>query len=429
MVSVRVDIVSKEMIKPSSPTPHHLRSYQLSFLDQISPPLFVPFVMFYDKEKDSTNNYNDVVEISTKLKTAMSHVLTQFYPLAGRLNEATACVDCNDMGIPFFEANVSCQLSEFLAQNPILPIELNKFIPFKPDYEEVSHLPLGIQLNIFKCGSIAIGSCISHKFVDGISYFMFLNRWTAIARGDQDQQLRFEAASLFPPMNLSQYNSKTGFVNKNSMSFTSKRFVFKASSIKDLKQRYVVDNKSVSRVEALSAFIWNRFVAVDDLSKKTNNYVMSYPMNLRNRFDPPLLDCSFGNIFRLVMFDVDVSEDNECEIFIRKLREEFSHIDGKYLKMLQQQEGMVKHLDFIKKMTNEKTLFSFSSWCRFPLYESDFGWGKPVWVGVPPFPSNNLVVLMDSKSGDGGIEAFINLDKNVIDKLESDEEFLAFVSI
>ncbi|KAF4378750.1 hypothetical protein F8388_006201 [Cannabis sativa] len=132
---------------------------------------------------------------------------------------------------------------------------------------------------------------------------------------------------------------------------------------------------------------------------------MSYPMNLRNRFDPPLLDCSFGNFFRLVMFNVDVSLDNECKTFIRKLREEFSHINGKYSKMLQQEEGII-------------------SFVRIK-----FGWGKPVWVGVPPFSSKNLVVLMDSKSGDGGIEAFINLDKNVMDKLELDEEFLAFVSV
>ncbi|EEF51842.1 conserved hypothetical protein [Ricinus communis] len=32
-----VELISKEFIRPSSPTPHHLRNYNLSFLDQIAP--------------------------------------------------------------------------------------------------------------------------------------------------------------------------------------------------------------------------------------------------------------------------------------------------------------------------------------------------------------------------------------------------------
>lgn len=53
----------------------------------------------------------------------------------------------------------------------------------------------------------------------------------------------------------------------------------------------------------------------------------------------------------------------------------------------------------------------FSSWCKFPFYEPDFGWGKPVWVGVTNFPMKNTVVLIDDKSGEG-MEAWVNLDEN-----------------
>ena len=27
--------------------------------------------------------------------------------------------------------------------------------------------------------------------------------------------------------------------------------------------------------------------------------------------------------------------------------------------------------------------YTFSSLCKFPIYETDFGWGKPAWVTVP----------------------------------------------
>lgn len=434
-MKVEVEIVSKEMIKPSSPTPHHLSSYQLSFLDQISPPVYNPVVMFYYPQRDTEFN---VVEISNKLKKSMSHVLTLFYPLAGRLNESTTFIDCNDKGIPYFEAKVNCQLSDFL-QNPILPNELNKFIPFESD--KVSDLELGVQLNIFECGAIAIGSCISHKIADGLSSFMFLKSWAAIARGEHwsdhmQVRPRFEAATLFPPKNLSGFNPRTGITNKNNI--VSKRFLFNASTIEDLRQRYAVNNKGSSRVEALSAFIWDRFVAATTQvgSKEAEDdqrlYIMVQAVNLRTRIEPPLSEYSFGNLYRFVKINVpsndrSPSEEN-CGI-VKEMRDQICHIDDKYVKKLQ--EG-TEHLDFMKKRAEEffkreSTLLNFSSWCRFPLYESDFGWGKPVWVGLPPLTFKNLVVFMDTRSGDG-IEAYINLDQNDMAKLESDDEFLAFVS-
>jgi shikimate O-hydroxycinnamoyltransferase len=71
--------------------------------------------------------------------------------------------------------------------------------------------------------------------------------------------------------------------------------------------------------------------------------------------------------------------------------------------------------------------FSFTSLCNFPIYEIDFGWGKPAWVTSASFTFNNLVSFFDTKSGDG-IEAWINLKEEEMGKLENDEELLAYVS-
>ncbi|PON64741.1 Transferase [Parasponia andersonii] len=430
-MKVEVEIVSKEIIKPFNPTPQHLCSYQLSFLDQISPTVYNPSVMFYNPEKDTDFN---VFEISNKLKKSMSHVLTLFYPLAGRLKENTAFIDCNDEGIPYSEARVNCQLSHVL-KNPILPKELNKFIPFESD--DMSDLVLGVQLNIFECGAIAIGSCISHKIADGLSSFMFLKSWAAIARGDHMQaRPQFEAAKLFPPRNISGFSPRVGITNKNSI--ISKRFVFSASAIEALRQKYAVDNKGSSRVEALSGFIWDRLVAATQAESKTADdfnqrlYTMVHAVNLRTRIEPPLSEHSFGNLFRIVMIvpSIDESQSEKKRGIVQQMREHISGIDDKYVKKLQ--EG-TEHLDFIRKRAKEfstretSSFLSFSSWCKFPLYESDFGWGKPIWVGLPPLTFKNLVVLMDTRSGNG-IEVYINLDQNDMAKLETDDEFLAFVS-
>ncbi|CAB4294802.1 unnamed protein product [Prunus armeniaca] len=178
-MKVEVEVISKEIIKPSSPTPDHLRHYQFSFLDQIAPQVYNPLLLFYEHNAKTQPNST---EISNHLKTTLCEVLNLFYPLAGRIKN-NQFIHCNDEGIPFLKARVlDCTLSDVL-NNPI-PGELNKFMPVELD-DITNSFPLGVQLNIFQCGGFAIGQCISHKIADGLSYFMFSKIWAAIARGDQ----------------------------------------------------------------------------------------------------------------------------------------------------------------------------------------------------------------------------------------------------
>lgn len=55
----------------------------------------------------------------------------------------------------------------------------------------------------------------------------------------------------------------------------------------------------------------------------------------------------------------------------------------------------------------------FSSWCNFGLYDVDFGWGKPIYVGVLCWcnvANNRTVILTDTRSRDG-VEAWVYLDE------------------
>ena len=46
----------------------------------------------------------------------------------------------------------------------------------------------------------------------------------------------------------------------------------------------------------------------------------------------------------------------------------------------------------------ETDICRFTSWCKFPLNEADFGWGKPNWVSGTPKPLE-MVSLNDTKDG------------------------------
>ena len=49
----------------------------------------------------------------------------------------------------------------------------------------------------------------------------------------------------------------------------------------------------------------------------------------------------------------------------------------------------------------------------------DFGWGNPMWIGRVSLPFKNVVVFLDTKSGDG-IKAWVNLKEQDLAKFESD---------
>ncbi|PON71590.1 Transferase [Trema orientale] len=440
-MKVEVEVISNEIIKPSSPTPEHLRHYQLSFLDQQSPKTYNPLVLFYDLGVGHQDDHSNTNEISNKIKKSLSEVLTLFYPLAGRVKN-DRFVDCNDEGVSYSVARVnsSCQLSDAISSP--LPRELCNFLPF--ELHELNEFALGVQLNIFERGGIAVGLCISHQLADALSCIIFVKTWVAVARGEANLVARpeFVSAKLFPQVDDVKFDPNANITKKA----VTKRFVFEASTIEAIRSKYEAkqlfkDEKRPSRVEALSAFIWSRFAAVisDEHSAKSEKvYAIFHPVNIRRKLNPPLPEHSFGNLYRwgFSMFPASTLSSSSSEEYgyeaVRKIREGIKKVDMDFLRKVQQ--GEEEQMDFIMEYAKELIMkggelisFSFTSLCRFPLYDADFGWGTPTWVSSAALAFNNVVAFMDTKTGNG-IEAYIALKEEHMAKLEADEDFLVAVS-
>ncbi|KAK1368091.1 hypothetical protein POM88_034183 [Heracleum sosnowskyi] len=98
------------------------------------------------------------------------------------------------------------------------------------------------------------------------------------------------------------------------------------------------------------------------------------------------------------------------------LLQELGHVDENYLPDSYNFDSalLLPGLKLMSGLASERgvrKILKFTSWCKFPFYEADFGWGNPVWVSVANVPLRNTVVLIDDKSG-GEIEAWVNLDEN-----------------
>lgn len=110
---IEVVILSKEIVKPSSPTAQHLRTLQLSFLDQLASIHYITFVLFYPNTQN--NDANTMSAEKSQLKKSLSDTLTHFHPLAGWL-EDNASINCNDDRAEFVAAQVNCPVSKVLGQ-------------------------------------------------------------------------------------------------------------------------------------------------------------------------------------------------------------------------------------------------------------------------------------------------------------------------
>ncbi|KAJ0035208.1 hypothetical protein Pint_24621 [Pistacia integerrima] len=388
-MKIDVEVISRETIKPSTPIPEHLRRYQFSFLDQLSPTFFMSKIYFYHLDDKRSHS-----EISNSLKSSLSKVLDHYYPLTGCLENNY--VDCNNASVVFLEAQVGCQLSQII-EEPLLPSEFNKFLPYDHKQDGITNVVLAIQTNYFNCGSVAIG---------------------------------FESATLFPPKDLDEITSTVNVPPEENI--VLKRFVFSGSVLATLKEKYADNGIHPTRVEALSSFIWSRFTASTRTKMGLQRLCMLFhPVNLRKRMDQPLPDESFGNISgpAVTMISSEFTGE-ECHGLVKKFREAKGKLDKDYMKKLQNgvfedfglREGLNERLN-----KEDMVQFCFTSLCRFPLYETDFGWGRPIWVTVGGLACSNLAILFDTKGGDG-IEAWVHLKEEYMAKFEADEELLSFVS-
>ncbi|KAE8715587.1 hypothetical protein F3Y22_tig00110163pilonHSYRG00258 [Hibiscus syriacus] len=262
-----VEIISTQLIQPSSPTPQHLKIFKLSLLDQLIPVPYAPIILFYPPDHEIVPDRPEL------LKKSLSNTLTRFYPLAGRIRDDLSIV-CSDEGAYFVEALVNCRFDEFLEQPDLLA--LPRFLPrdFNPKEPTAGTYVTNIQVNMFRCGGIAIGVCISHKILDGAALSTFLKAWTATARGCKETIINpnFISTSLFPSADDLWLRDSSlvmwGSLFKKGKSVT-RRIVFGASSIAALKARATILGKCPTRVETVSAFLWKCTMAA---SKENNGF-------------------------------------------------------------------------------------------------------------------------------------------------------------
>ncbi|KAK9127882.1 hypothetical protein Syun_016679 [Stephania yunnanensis] len=418
----KVQVIDKETIKPSSPTPPHLRIFNLSLIDQYIVTAYIPFILFYSPKTEidhnELNNARDRYKKNylDRLKASLSETLTLYYQLAGRFSENIKII-CDDGGVDVLNARVSSPLSEVL--NRAEPETLSELIPCDY-YQHRDNALVVVQFNVFECGGIAVGVCFSHKAGDALSLSMFLTTWASISRGSSPV-LRPElhgVSTQFPPsldVPLAMH------VERRTERLVSKRFVFNAFMISSLKSKAPSPYQAIrSRVLPVIVLLWKTLMAADKQKhgRQRPSYV-GIGVNLRTKLEHPISQVSFGN---LVLIAPALATDENDDL-VEQLAMGVGTIDSEYARKLLSKAGYSKMIDMFGEYEEqfsrgEIDRYGMTSLCRFPFYEVDFGWGKPVWLNFPGFEEKNLIVLMDTQCGKG-VEAWVTLEEDAMALFQS----------
>ncbi|KAI3739851.1 hypothetical protein L2E82_30263 [Cichorium intybus] len=437
-------IVSRDLIKPSSPTPSHLKTYNLSWLDQIAVNAYGPVVAFYPSSSIYQSSYDKTLE----LKNSLSHTLSRYYPFAGRFAKVgPTYLDCNDEGVDFIEACNDSPLTDFLQRSEHEDLDLlfpDDMIWYKSNRkgqndENDSAKPLSVQVNHFSCGGVAVAASLSHKIGDASSLLNFMNHWAIVTRSHSGEHhdlshinphfISYQTRNVNLPKNLPDGDRPQGDI-------IARNFVFPNSKINDLKAKVTSMTMesgepiiNPTRAEALTWLIHKCAVAA---ATKRNSGIfkptgVGHVMSLRNNMVERLPETSIGNLVLLM----DFPTSNESELTpssligkFRKRKNEFRGIRNTESAIGILAEMCSDHSGIFEKSKRLEDYYIYTVISRFPTYGIDFGWGKPIKVTLGG-ALENLIIMMDAPNGDG-IDALVSLEREDMKIIQKDPELLAF---
>ncbi|KAI9106654.1 hypothetical protein K1719_022182 [Acacia pycnantha] len=335
-----------------------------------------------------------------RLKRSLSLTLLHFYPLAGRLVTTlhpsySIFVDChNGDGAKFIYATLDMTVSDILS-----PVDVPSVVQSFFDHDRaVNHdghtLPLlSVQVTELMDG-VFIGCSMNHCLGDGTSYWKFFNAWSEIFRALEADNNDESIAKLKAKANRESNSTK------------------------------------ISSFQSLSALVW-RCITRARSPPRDQKTSCRLAANNRSRMEPSLPEEYFGNSIHVVATETTSRELLEHDLgwAAGMIHVAVANHDDKAVR-----EFMKKWLESPFVYQPDRVFDPYSvmmgSSPRFDMYGNDFGMGKA--LGVLSGYANKFdgkVTSYPGREGGGSIDLEMCLPPALMTALESDDEFINYVSV
>lgn len=414
------------------------------------------------------------------LKRGLSQTLSHFPPLAGRLTtdpDGHVYLTCNDAGVDFIHAEASNLFIRDLLGPTHVPECFKEFFAFDRTVSYCGHfIPiLAVQVTEFNDG-VFIGCTVNHAVIDGTSLWNYFNTFAEMCRGVKkiSRQPDFSRDSiLVSPVVLKLPEGGPKITFNSNEPLKERIFSFNRESIQKLKAKTnnqkwkESDNSQVingfeilhkhdndpllnwfkrtvsidedkltetkttvelSSFQSLCALLWRAVTRARKLPpSKTTTFRMA--VNCRHRLEPKLHPYYFGNAIQSIPIYATASDvlSRDLEWCAEQLNKNVKAHDN----------NMVRH--FVEDWEGNPRCFplgnadgasiTMGSSPRFPMYDNDFGWGKP--LAVRSGRANKFdgkISAFPGRDGSGTVDLEAVLAPETMTALEADLEFMQYVS-
>nr|XP_043608864.1 acylsugar acyltransferase 3-like [Erigeron canadensis] len=428
-------LISREIIRPSSPTPSHLQTYNLSALDQLTHHKYIPLILLYPNNGNCSLTTDDKV---WELKKSLSRSLTQFYPFAGQISTPTTpYIDCNDAGVVFLEAKNDSQLDKFqnmsVHDETFVQLFADNMVYFNSQYCKSL---VGVQVNRFACGGMGVAFSMSHIVGDGSTLCSFVNHWASMARygsADHKEVLPLNPHILHFPCTDAIDHPESKDTKQRYVERATKKFVFPNSKLKDLKNNVKASvaagyklsiDQEPTHVEVLTSLLFK--AAVEAATTKSGCFKPSclvIPVDLRKKFVPELARTTMGNFVSVIMVPCKDTNEASLNVVVSGIKKHKAD-----LKRLQSEHLAAEHYGLLLSNMVSENYSSYwcSCLCRIPYRKSDFGWGDPARATIGlKWIDRDTFMLLDTPDGDG-IDAYVALEKEEMEIFQNNKELLSY---
>ncbi|KAE9609417.1 hypothetical protein Lal_00020473 [Lupinus albus] len=400
-------------ITPCTPTPNHSL-----YLSNIDDQKFLRFsIKYFYLFKKSVN-----FEI---LKSSLSRVLVDYYPLAGRLRTSSVHdqkleVYCNGEGALFAEAFMDTTVEELLESSKVPNKSWKRFL-YKVDAHTFLDVPpLVVQVTSLRCGGMILCTAINHCLCDGIGTSQFLHAWAELTTAKYLTILPFHSRHVLNPSQPSQvkfrhpaYTSTTpnptpqiqlfNFIQSQPLVPTS--FTFHPTHLHFLKKHCA----NCTTFEAVAAHTWRSWVQSFHLSlPPTLVMKLLFSVNIRSKVKLPkgyygngfLLACAESSVRELVVPNL-----NHAVKLVQEAKEKMN--DSEYIR------SMIDLLEDTRVETDLSTSLVISQWSKMGLEEVDFGEGKPLHMG--PLTSDVYCLFLPAIGNANSVRVLLSVPESMVE--------------
>ncbi|XP_060192132.1 alcohol acyl transferase 1 allele GSa-like [Lycium barbarum] len=421
-----------ELVVPAATTPRE-RKHLSNIDDQGSLRFQLPLLMFYKYNPSLMEGIKDPAKV---IKEGLSKTLVFYYPLAGRLtelgNNKKLVVDCTGEGILFVEADADVELDKLGESiKPPCPY-FDQLLYNVPGSDGIIGCPLLlVQVTRFSCGGFAVGFRFNHTMTDAYGMKLFFNALTEIIKGASTPtilpvwQRDILSARSSPCITFThhefddneQVKCSSNSNARDNYKLIQHSFFFGNKEIEAIRDQVAPNTRAIStKFELLVAFLWKcRTIALGLDPEETVH--LTYLVNARGKslkYEVPL--GYYGNawVSPATVSKAGLLCSSPLTYAVELVKRVKHYMNEEYIRSV---------VDFLaikgRPELTKSWNFIISDNRSAGFDEVDFGWGKPIFGGVPKAISNiSFLVPIKNNLGEKGILVAISLPPLAMEKFQ-----------